>query len=205
MLKQESRCSVYCYASAAAGRNLQDLDNFFPAPVRNFNLLELKVLSKFSDDKFNIRVNSEVLCVFSKSVYCRNLETYRRFEIIRAPEKEISEVFIVLDIGESVPEQKTVKKSFEAFVFFGNSFDAPKTESRGTSTISLPLWYLRSFRIVKRLFRIALLALKISSSKATCAVGDSRRFSGGTRLLQGLLRRADQIFLPGLRSWSGDN
>ena len=118
VLKQESRCSVYCYASAAAGCNLQDLDNFFPAPVRNFNLLKLKVLSKFSDDKFNIRVNSEVLSVFSKSVYCRNLDTYRRFEIIRAPEKEISEVFIVLDIGESVPEQKTVKKSFEAFVFF---------------------------------------------------------------------------------------
>jgi len=49
--------------------------------------------------------------------------------------------------------------------------DAPKTEIRGTSRISQPLWYLRSLRMVSREFRMEELALKISSRNDTWAVG----------------------------------
>ena len=98
MLEQKRHCSVNSQAPAAAGCNLQNLDNPFPAPVRNLDLLKLKVLSKFRDYYLNIRVNRKDFAFFRSFSIFRNRNALRGFEIIRAPEKKISEIFIILDI-----------------------------------------------------------------------------------------------------------
>jgi len=53
----------------------------------------------------------------------------------------------------------------------GSSFEAPTMQSRGTSILSAPLSNSLSFSKVSKALRIAELALKISSTKATWAVG----------------------------------
>ena len=53
----------------------------------------------------------------------------------------------------------------------GSSFDAPTRHSKGAFRRSLPLSQRRSLSSVSRAFKMALLALKISSTNATSAVG----------------------------------
>ena len=53
----------------------------------------------------------------------------------------------------------------------GSSFEAATTAISGISCLVFPLSNLLSFKIVRRELRMAELALKISSRKATDAVG----------------------------------
>jgi hypothetical protein len=53
----------------------------------------------------------------------------------------------------------------------GSSFEAATRQRRGTRARVAPLSNSRSFSSVSSVFKIAELALKISSTKATCASG----------------------------------
>lgn len=57
----------------------------------------------------------------------------------------------------------------------GSSFEAATRHSRGTGSRSFPLSNKRSFKMVKSVFRIALLALNTSSMKATSACNQYSR------------------------------
>ncbi len=69
VLEQKCHCSVNSRTPAAAGCNLQDLYDSFPASVRNLDLLKLEIPPEFRDYYFNIRVNRQEVCAFAEFLY----------------------------------------------------------------------------------------------------------------------------------------
>ena len=70
---------------------------------------------------------------------------------------------------EDITDEGVVKA--KGLVHCGFEMQHLTRHRRGTRSLSVPLSKSRSFNTVKSVFKMALLALKISSTKATLALG----------------------------------